>query len=291
MYQILNGNDKYRGDPDAKILIASQSHVAVDHSLAKIKKLIPDIKMIRVGILDKLADSSKEYTLDIFCRRWTQKVIENCKKALAKYKQEIGIDDSLQEKNSIINEIENITQEISKLAAELKNVEDELERVNILDSKWCFVNEKIAIMKQKIAAKATNVTEEYLSQVIENFVESLSELNNQLDTVIDESVALSERKVALQERYVSINEKLGEKGHELNEWKHFLNVSSNEEYVKIKEDIQAALKENKKKYASYSRVEVYAKNGKKGLHREMDYYKKVLQIQHLLVLHVSVLQV
>lgn len=263
VYQILNGNDKYRGDPDAKILIASQSHVAVDHSLAKIKKLIPDIKMIRVGILDKLADSSKEYTLDIFCRRWTQKVIENCKKALAKYKQEIGIDDSLQEKNSIINEIENITQEISKLAAELKNVEDELERVNILDSKWCFVNEKIAIMKQKIAAKATNVTEEYLSQVIENFVESLSELNNQLDTVIDESVALSERKVALQERYVSINEKLGEKGHELNEWKHFLNVSSNEEYVKIKEDIQAALKENKKKYASYSRVEVLCKEWQK----------------------------
>ena len=36
VYQILNGNDKYRGNPDAKILIASQSHVAVDHSLQKV---------------------------------------------------------------------------------------------------------------------------------------------------------------------------------------------------------------------------------------------------------------
>ena len=89
-----------------RFLIASQSHVAVDNSLAKIKKLIPDIKMIRIGILDKLSESSKEYTLDVFCREWTEKVIVNCKKALARYKKEIGIDESLQEKNSIITEIE-----------------------------------------------------------------------------------------------------------------------------------------------------------------------------------------
>lgn len=73
VYQILNGNDKYRGNPDAKILIASQSHVAVDHSLAKIKNLIPDIKMIRIGILDKLAESSREYTLDIFAENGRRK--------------------------------------------------------------------------------------------------------------------------------------------------------------------------------------------------------------------------
>ena len=38
-------------------------------------------------------------------------MIVNCKKALARYKKEIGIDESLQEKNSIITEIESITQE------------------------------------------------------------------------------------------------------------------------------------------------------------------------------------
>lgn len=99
VYQILYGNGKYKGNPDAKILISSQSHVAVDHSLAKIKKLIPDIRMIRVGILDKMAESSRDYTLDIFCKDWARKVIENCREALAEYKTEIGIDESIQEKN------------------------------------------------------------------------------------------------------------------------------------------------------------------------------------------------
>lgn len=263
VYQILNGNEKYKGNPDAKILIASQSHVAVDHSLSKIKKLIPDIKMIRIGILDKLAESSREYTLDIFCREWTKKVIENCKEALARYKQEIGIDESLQEKNSIITEIESITQEISELNDELEDVKTELERVNVLDSKWQFVNEKIATMKQMVNVKAVGITEEHLSQIIDEFSDSLSGLNDKLASIIDESIALSEKKNELQDRYVAINAKLGVKCHESEEWKELLGVSSNEEYLQAKADIQARLKENKKKYAKYSKVESLCKEWQK----------------------------
>lgn len=263
VYQILYGNDKYRGNPDAKILIASQSHVAVDNSLAKIKKLIPDIKMIRIGILDKLSESSREYTLDVFCRKWTEKVIANCREALASYKQEIGIDESLQEKNSIINEIESLTQEISESIDELEKVETELERINVLDSKWQFVNEKIVTMKQMVAIKTAGITEEHLSQIIDGFTESLSELNSRLSFVIDESIALAEQKTELQNRYVSLNEELGAKENEVDEWKGLLGVSSNKDYQQAKSDIQVALKENKKKYAKYSKVESLCKEWQK----------------------------
>lgn len=263
VYQILYGNDTYRGNPEAKILIASQSHVEVDNSLAKIKELIPDIKMIRIGVLDKLSESSRKYTLDIFCRDWTEKVILNCKEALARYKQEIGIDESLQEKNSIITEIESITQEISELIDELEKVETELERINVLDSKWQFVDEKIATMKQMVAIKTSGVTEEHLSQIIDEFTESLSELNSKLASVIDESIALAEQKIELQNRYVSLNEELEAKGHEVDEWKELLGVSSNKDYQQVKEDIQVALKENKKKYAKYSKVESLCKEWQK----------------------------
>lgn len=263
VYQILYGNDKYKGNPDAKILIASQSHVAVDNSLAKIKKLIPDIKMIRIGILNKLSESSKEYTLDVFCREWTEKVIVNCKKALARYKKEIGIDESLQEKNSIITEIESITQEILELIDQLEKVETELERVNVLDSKWQFINEKISVMKQMVSIKTVGVTEEHLSQIIDEFTERLLELNSKLASVIDESIALAEQKIELQNRYVSIKEELGAKRLEVDEWKEILRVSSDEEYRQVKADIQVALKENKKKYVKYSKVESLCKEWQK----------------------------
>ncbi len=259
VYQILNGNNKYKGNCDAKILISSQSHVAVDHALDKIKKLIPEIKMIRVGILDKLAESSREYTLDIFCKEWTQKVIENCKKALSKYKREIGIDESLQKKNAIITEIESITREIFDLRDELDNVKTELERVNVLDAKWQFVNDKIASMKQMVSIKTTGVTEQYLSHIIDDFTDSLSGLNDKLASVIDESIELSEKKMVLEERTAMINRDLEAKGREAYEWKELLGVSSEDEYLKAKENIQIALKENKNKYAVYSKVESLCK--------------------------------
>lgn len=263
VYQILNGNDKYKGNPDAKILIASQSHVAVDHVLDKIKKLMTEIKMIRVGILDKLAESSREYTLDIFCKTWTQKVIENCKEALTKYKQEIGIDESLQEKNAIITEIENIAHEIFGLRDELVEVKTELEKLDVLDAKWQFVNDKIASMKQMIAIKTAGVTEEYLSHIISDFTDSLLGLNDKLASVIDESIELSEQKMVLEERSAAINEELGAKGREVDEWKKLLGVSSQDEYLKAKEDIQIVLKENKNKYAVYSKVESLCKEWQK----------------------------
>lgn len=263
VYQILNGNSKYRGNPDSKILIASQSHVAVDHSLEKIKKLIPEIKMIRIGIIDKLADSSRNYTLDIFCRDWTQKVIVNCKEALIRYKEEIGIDDSLQEKNGIISEIESISGEIESLIDELSDVETELDKVNILDSKWQFVNDKIDTMKKMVSIKTAGITEEYLVQIIDEFTSNLSALNEKLANVIDESIELSEQKEALEVRYAMINDELAAKGKEEEEWKELLGVSTQEEFLKVKADIQALIKENKKKYAKYSKVESLCKEWQK----------------------------
>lgn len=263
VYQILNGNAKYKGNSDAKILIASQSHVAVDHSLTKIKKLIPDIKMIRVGILDKMAESSRDYTLDIFCRDWTKKVIENCKQALVRYKSEIGIDEMIQEKNGIISEIENITVEISRLIDELENVETEIEQVNVVDAKWQFVNAKIASMKQMVGIKTAGITEKHLVQIIEDFTINLSGLNEKLATVIDESIELSERKEVLEERHALINDELRSKDKEVGVWKELLGISSQEEYEQVKADIQVSLKENKKKYTKYSKVESLCKEWQK----------------------------
>lgn len=255
VYQILNGNSKIKGNPDVKILIASQSHVAVDNSLGKIKKLMPGIKMIRIGVIDKMAEASRDFTLDLFCREWTKQVIENCKEALTLYKSEIGIDESLQEKNSIISEIDGLADEIDRLIDELREVEDELEMINILDQKWSFVNDKIESMKQMVSIKTVGVTENHLTQIIDNFTDNLQMLNAKLATVIDESVDLAEQKQKLNARYAQIDDEMGVKGKEVSERREILGITSQEDYLDVKVEIVSAMKENTKKYAQYSKVE------------------------------------
>ena len=88
-------------------------------------------------------------------------------------------------------------------------------------------------------------------------------MNDKLASVIDESIALSEQKIELQDRYITINDELSVKSQEVKEWKELLGVSSNEEYLQAKSDIQEALKENKKKYSKYSKVENLCKEWQK----------------------------
>ena len=67
---------------------------------------MPNVQLIRIGIKEKLSDSVVNYTLDAFRRDWIKDVIGRCEQALNEYKNEIGLDDGLQEKNTIILEIE-----------------------------------------------------------------------------------------------------------------------------------------------------------------------------------------
>lgn len=255
VYQILNGNDKYKGNPDAKILIASQSHVAVDNSLAKVKKLIPNIKMIRIGILDKMAETSKDFTLDVFCREWTKEVVKNCKNALIEYKKEIGIDESLQEKNSILTEIDKLTVDIEQLIDEMADIESELEKIGLLEKKWNFVNDKISTMKQMVTVKTAKVSEETLNKLIDDFTTNLQMLNDKLANVIDETIELALQKQELEGRYALVNSEMTDKQNEIKDWKDILGISSQDDFEEAKKSIEIAMKENAKKYSQYSKVE------------------------------------
>ena len=116
VYQILTKNS------GSKILIASQSNVAVDNSLSKIKELLPSVSMIRIGIREKFSENIIEYTFENFCRSWENNVIKKCAEALEVYKETIGIDQSIFEKNSVITEIEDIVKNIREWSEERKEI-------------------------------------------------------------------------------------------------------------------------------------------------------------------------
>ncbi len=259
VYQILYGNKKYKGNSNSKILIASQSHVAVDHSLKKIKELLPDIKMIRVGISDRIAESSLNYTLDKFCKEWTESVITNCKIAIETYKKKSGIDESLNEKNGFIEEIENLMRAIDSLQSELKDVESELEKIGLLKDKWNFANDSIDNLKKKVAVKTITVSEKEMNIILDEFIENLTQLNQKLENIIDESIHLSEQKEELDYRRDAISNELIDKKNKLSEWKEIIGVKTENDFFIYKSSIEEAVKENKKKYMEVSKIEALCK--------------------------------
>lgn len=242
-------------NPENKILIASQSHVAVDHSLTKVKELIPDVKMIRIGIKEKFSESVINYTLDAFCQEWTSTVIAKCKEAITNYKNEIGLDESLQEKNSTILEIEQLSKTVESLIDELSQVEEEKSQIDILNGKWQYINDKISIMKKLVQVKSNSISGQELVNIIDNFTENINALNDKLGDVIEESVQLSEQKEELERRYQKINDDIDSKDKDIAVRREALGVSSQEEYEALKNDIRNSLKENQIKYNQFSKIE------------------------------------
>lgn len=247
--------------PDSKILIASQSHVAVDHSLTKIKELDPDIKLIRIGLKEKLSESVSEYTLDRFCKEWTQQVIRQCQDAIENYKAEIGLDNSLQEKNTIVHEIEKLMDNVGQTIDEMVEIEDELSKTAVLSEKWDYVNSVIKRMKGLVKTETNNVSYEILLNIVTNFISELDGLNGRLGIVLEESIQISTKQSELESRYSILDEKLGRDQKDISDWKEMLGLSNDpKEYESFKANLQKETSQNQEKYNRFSKIDSLCKD-------------------------------
>ena len=205
--------------------------------------------------MNTMIEKIVNYTLDAFRKVWIQNVTERCVQALNDYKREIGLDESLQEKNTIILEIEQLIRTIGSLDAELEEVEAEREKIDIMNSKWSFVNETISNMKSIVRTKTNSVTEDELTHIIDSFTTDLTNLNNRLGDLLDESIQLSEQKEALDRKLWKLMSIREGKEKEVLDWKDMLGVSSDEEFEQKKQEIQNLIREGQSQYDRYSKVE------------------------------------
>ena len=76
-------------DPEARILLTSQSNIAVDHALAQIAGAAGSSppEMIRIGRVDKISAGGANWTLKERARSWRAEVLENCGPVVEEFRQ------------------------------------------------------------------------------------------------------------------------------------------------------------------------------------------------------------
>lgn len=80
-------------NPDVRILLSRQTHMAVDNALARIHAVRPDLSCVRLGKdSDRIAHQSRTLLLENVAKRWRKTLTDRCDKALADYGQERGVD-------------------------------------------------------------------------------------------------------------------------------------------------------------------------------------------------------
>jgi len=121
---------------DARILLSSQTHVAIDNALERVwqvnkdKQIIDDLKLVRIGHPDReWSEKIKQLLLDNQMKKWEQAIREKSKQWLNTWAEQSGI--LVQENNKtkleeILIKVKNIDEEISFVQTRINDLKNNL---------------------------------------------------------------------------------------------------------------------------------------------------------------------
>lgn len=267
VYQIIHGNSKYPGNPASKILIASQSHVAVDNALSGIRRLIPNLRMIRVGRDEKIADSSKDFTLDAYCNNWAKDVRAKCDVALQVFKKTAGVDDSLKEQHRLIQTVDEARRIVADLQEKLAVIETQLKKTELVKEKWSQLNIIITNLQSMLSSKEVDVSEDFVLSIMGKFSTDLSSLSDALHSTIDESIDISSERAKLISQQTKLIQSITTQRQAEQNALNDLDVNSEEEFLARKNDILAAIAQREKQYSLYTKIEKLVEDWKEQIGR------------------------
>ncbi|MBC8492592.1 MAG: protein kinase [Chloroflexi bacterium] len=110
-------------NPKARILLVSQSNVAVDNVLTQVGSLLPDVRMVRVGREERIAHGAKEYLVDRRLAEWAQRIREKSNEYLAEHHAE---SDERRDLEADLEIIQEIRPKVKRQASEQKAEDGDL---------------------------------------------------------------------------------------------------------------------------------------------------------------------
>jgi tRNA A-37 threonylcarbamoyl transferase component Bud32/ABC-type iron transport system FetAB ATPase subunit len=116
------------GKEDARVLLSSQTHVAVDHAAVKLAGLC-DLRMVRVGPAEKVDAAAQSLTVPAQLRRWHADAQKRAKSWLDRWGQERGIGPEALQAYATAAELSVTEQSIARLQVRLVELDQDEERL------------------------------------------------------------------------------------------------------------------------------------------------------------------
>ena len=125
-----------RANPDARVLIASQTHVALDNALARIRDLGLDLTMLRIGNPNagKIAESLLDLAVDRQLQQWQRRVERGSERFLKRLASRSGLDLKNIRLSLSLRRIASAEQRIEELDKLLRDRRDRIAASEALDS-------------------------------------------------------------------------------------------------------------------------------------------------------------
>lgn len=237
--------------PKSKILIASQSNVAVDHALNKIKKDNDDIEVVRLGKNEKMSLHMEDYTLDAQLENLINGIKEKCEDFFFKVKKK-NFDLQILEKYSLVNEVLSINHNIELLHEEMKRDKQILSKSEKDFDKYSDYEVRINSIKTSINSLKDN---EFSNSKIEKFIDEYVILGEEFINTFNNAKKLKEQleeiRILIDNKQLRMDKLIEDK----NAGCEVLGVNSMEEAHKFKNSLEEKMEKQKPKFVHFNKLE------------------------------------
>lgn len=118
-------------NPDARILLSSQTHVALDNALERIQALNPNLKMVRLGPKEKVSDNLYCLLLEAQMERWRNQARSRSQEFLANWSAEKGISEHDIKVATLFQELKAKLTKIEDLRTKLESRKQEQDNIQV----------------------------------------------------------------------------------------------------------------------------------------------------------------
>jgi serine/threonine protein kinase/DNA polymerase III delta prime subunit len=114
-------------NPEARILLSSQTHVALDNALERIQNKNPNLKLVRIGNHERVSEGVHSLLLEEQMEKWREDALAKGRDFLAAWSANHGISQKDLKKAVLFQELKNIVLDIENLRMELESRKQERE--------------------------------------------------------------------------------------------------------------------------------------------------------------------
>ncbi|WP_143663157.1 AAA domain-containing protein [Streptomyces bobili] len=171
-----------RSNPQSRIVLTSQTHIALDNALLRIQELEPTATLLRLGRSDRLAQDVEPLSIIPQMDKWRTSVLNASREFIKEYAARLGIDlDATDLKNSAL-ELQRRQERALELESQLDSEQSsrralvqEIERINSMAG-------PILDMASTVESAAQNGSGTELAAAAEQFIQIGLDLASRLET-------------------------------------------------------------------------------------------------------------
>ncbi|QIY94482.1 AAA domain-containing protein [Streptomyces sp. S1D4-11] len=188
-----------RMNPQARIVLSSQTHIALDNALMRIREIEPEVSLLRLGRADRLAHDVEPFSISAQMDQWRESVLRQSRDFVKEFAARLGIDLDAADLKNFALELERrhrrvifLKEQIESEQLDRRTLVAEIDRINSLAAPIMAVASEI-----ENAAKSGSGTD--LAAVAERFIETGLSLAAQLESAGPLGEKLVEMEARLSE--------------------------------------------------------------------------------------------